>query len=200
MLKAIISVLLTVCISLSVAVAGELGFETTKEGIVRGLTRPLPNQTVQIRSFTVPNTALRSMRSIIVVEKKEGKEIKEEVWLTSDPPAASVNLKILFDYDSYQIRANSYGLLNELGKAVTSDALRNRQIIIKGHTDSDGHEMYNLKLSLNRAIAVRNYLIGNFFIEDEKLRVQGFGEAVPLVSNTTNRNKQLNRRVEIQAE
>jgi len=69
---------------------------------------------------------------------------------------------------------------------------------LKGHTDSDGSDAYNLHLSLNRALAVQHYLAGNFNLETDRLRVVGYGESMPLVSNISPHNKQLNRRVEVQ--
>lgn len=113
---------------------------------------------------------------------------------------ASVNLRIEFDYDSYRIRPASHGYLDELGKALTGDLLNHKKIVIKGHTDSDGARAYNRKLSLNRAESVKDYLVGNFAIGAGRLRVVGHGETRPLVPNTTAANKQINRRVEIQAE
>ena len=71
----------------------------------------------------------------------------------------------------------------------------NLNISIAGHTDSDGSEMLNLKLSQDRADAVKNYLIKNGLIKDN-LTTKGFGEGVPLVENNSDSNKQINRRVE----
>ena len=65
-------------------------------------------------------------------------------------------------------------------------------------TDSDGSDAYNLKLSLNRALSVKDYLVGNFSIKRDRLKVVGYGEAVPLAPNTSALNKQMNRRVEVQ--
>jgi len=177
----------------SPTLADELGFETTQEGIVRGLTEPLPVQPLKTRSWS------RSLRAIIV-EEKAGKEVTEETVVSSTSQAPSVNLKILFDYDSHRIRPDSYDILNELGKAVTTELLIDRRITIKGHTDSDGSDAYNLKLSLNRAMAVKKFLVENFSVSGERLRVVALGEALPLVPNISPENKQLNRRVEILAE
>jgi outer membrane protein OmpA-like peptidoglycan-associated protein len=181
--------------------AQEVRFETTSEGIVKGLTRSWkkpPTDTV----VPLPNDSKRSteMRKITVVKKKEGKDVKEEIVVSDTGQIPSVNLKILFDHDSYQIRPESYDLLTELGEALTGDALQDKRIVINGHTDSDGSDAYNLKLSANRALSVKNYLVGNYSIDKDRLKVVGCGEALPLAANTTPANKQINRRVEIQAE
>jgi outer membrane protein OmpA-like peptidoglycan-associated protein len=185
----------------SVVPAQEVGFETTSEGIVRGLTRSWKKPPADTVSPPPSDTqSSMEMRKIIVVRKKEGKDVEEEIVVSDTDQTPSVNLKILFDYDSYQIRPESYRLLAELGEALTGDVLRDKQIIINGHTDSDGSEAYNLKLSLNRALSVKNYLVGNYSIGRDRLKIVGYGEALPLVANTTPANKQINRRVEIQAE
>ena len=186
----------------SVASAQDAHFETTKEGIVDGLTRSWKPPPKDTRDSMLPQDTLNApiMRRIIVVKKKDGKDVEEEIVVSEKETAPCVNLKIEFDYDSYTIRSKSYALLNELGQALTGDALYEKTIVIKGHTDSDGSQAYNLKLSLNRALSVKNFLIGAFSISDDRLRVVGYGEAMPLMSNTTPANKQINRRVEIQAE
>ena len=50
-----------------------------------------------------------------------------------------------------------------------------------------------------RAMSVQNYLLGNFGLSPDRIRVAGYGEAMPIVPNSTDQNRQLNRRVEVQA-
>ncbi len=66
---------------------------------------------------------------------------------------------------------------------------------IEGHTDADGSNDYNLKLSERRADAVRNVLIERFGIEPSRLSSVGYGEAKPIASNSTKEGKAQNRRV-----
>ena len=56
---------------------------------------------------------------------------------------------------------------------------------------------YNLKLSLRRAEAVRDYLAG-LGVKAKKMKVSGAGEANPVASNSTNAGRAKNRRVEIE--
>jgi len=176
---------------------GEHGFETTSEGILDALTRPAPEPGGPTRSLT--RSVGAGTRAIKVVKKDQGKTVEETVVVSEAPPPHSVKIKIEFDFNSYAIRPESYALLNELGKALTNDRIKGKTLILKGHTDSDGSDAYNLTLSLNRALSVQNYLVGNFNMDPDHIRVVGYGEALPLVPNTSPRNKQLNRRVEVQA-
>jgi len=116
----------------------------------------------------------------------------------TDEQSKGVNLKIEFDVDSDVIRRDSYPILNELCKALEHRLLRNQNIIIKGHTDSDGSAEYNQKLSQRRATAIKRYLESNCLVFSQRLKITGCGESMPLLPNTTPFNKQKNRRVEIQ--
>ena len=71
-----------------------------------------------------------------------------------------------------------------------------REIIIEGHTDSLGQAESNKRLSLKRAETVKGFLVSRG-IESARIETRGFGEEVPVASNTTNAGRSLNRRVEI---
>ncbi len=67
---------------------------------------------------------------------------------------------------------------------------------MRGHTDSDGDEQMNLKLSKGRAALVKNALSGEFGIEVARMEVGGKGESEPVESDSTPEGKANNRRVE----
>ena len=66
---------------------------------------------------------------------------------------------------------------------------------ISGHTDSSGKDTYNLTLSQSRVDTIKAQLI-KIGIDGSRLKAIGYGETKPLVSNDTEENKRLNRRVE----
>jgi outer membrane protein OmpA-like peptidoglycan-associated protein len=175
--------------------SGELNFETTAEGITNALTNPKTEHKIKTRS--IKGTSAIKTRSIRIVSREQGKIVEKTISIPEIQVSQGVNLKIEFDFDSYNIRQESFGLLNELGKALTSEKLKEEPIVIKGHTDSEGYDAYNLELSLNRGLAVKSYLISSFPISPSLLKVVGYGEAMPLVPNNNESNKQINRRVEI---
>ncbi|CAD0003306.1 OmpA family protein [Flavobacterium salmonis] len=72
----------------------------------------------------------------------------------------------------------------------------NAKFSIEGHTDSDGADKLNLKLSEDRAAAVKNALIERG-VNAENLESKGFGETQPVASNKTAAGKAQNRRTEI---
>jgi len=72
----------------------------------------------------------------------------------------------------------------------------NAKFSIEGHTDSDGSDKLNQKLSEDRANAVRNALIEKG-INPDNLTAVGFGESKPIASNKTKEGKAQNRRTEV---
>ena len=70
---------------------------------------------------------------------------------------------------------------------------------INGHTDNLGDPTLSKELSLQRATAVRNYLIANG-VNFEKLRISGWGGTKPIASNATEAGRAKNRRVELTVE
>ena len=68
-------------------------------------------------------------------------------------------------------------------------------IIIEGYASSDGDEDFNIKLSVRRAKAVLNYLIG-LGVSADRLETKGFGELDPLGDNTNPQGRAINRRVQ----
>lgn len=113
-------------------------------------------------------------------------------------PAARINLKIEFDFDSATVRPTSHELLSELGASLNDPAIRDIRVVVNGHTDSVGSDEYNLVLSFRRAHAVRDYLVHRLGIAPERVEIAGFGESIPLVDNDTPFNRQINRRVEVE--
>jgi len=101
--------------------------------------------------------------------------------------------KIHFDYNKATIASNSYKLLDLLASVIKK--CPNEIISIEGHTDSIGSKSYNLKLSLNRVNAVKDYLVKKG-VSSDRLEVVGHGESKPLVSNMLKAGRAKNRRIE----
>jgi outer membrane protein OmpA-like peptidoglycan-associated protein len=75
-------------------------------------------------------------------------------------------------------------------------AVRARNLIVEGHTDSQGSESYNQDLSQRRADAVRDYLVQKGYPADH-IQARGKGEGSPIADNASPEGRANNRRVEI---
>lgn len=80
--------------------------------------------------------------------------------------------------------------------AVILNKYEDTNVLIEGHTDSDGSEEFNQKLSESRASSVANYAKGQG-VAGTRITTVGYGELQPIASNETADGKRQNRRVEI---
>ena len=175
-------------ISASFVFADDEGFQTTSGEMVKELTRT----PVKYRSFVAKKRAIK------VAQRINNKMEEKTIVVVDNVDIPRLKLKIQFDYNSSALKASSYALLQEVGKALMSSKLNDRHIMINGPTDSDGAEQYNLKLSFDRADSVKAYLVSAFDIPEYRLQIRGYGEVMPLKPNISSYNKLLNRRVEFE--
>jgi outer membrane protein OmpA-like peptidoglycan-associated protein len=101
--------------------------------------------------------------------------------------------KIQFGSGRATILRGSFDVLDAVSTVLTQ--YPKLQIRIEGHTDSDGGEAMNQKLSERRAGAVRSYLV-KAGINPVRVESVGFGELRPMASNRSASGKATNRRVE----
>lgn len=101
---------------------------------------------------------------------------------------------IEFDFNSSHLRSSSNATLNEALRFLNGEP--KVRLEIAGHTDNIGSDAANLKLSRERAEAVRSYLIAHG-ADSTRLSARGYGEAQPITSNDTEAGRQANRRVEM---
>ncbi len=104
---------------------------------------------------------------------------------------------ILFPYDEYTLDTTGRQTLDELASYFIRQNIKT--IYIHGHTDSSGSISYNQALSLKRAECVKQYLIEKG-IPSHFLYTKHFAFFNPVLSNNSEKNKSLNRRVEIRWE
>lgn len=101
---------------------------------------------------------------------------------------------VYFDFDKSDINAAAGAVLNDVLAAIKKHA--GTPISVTGHADRSGPEEYNMPLSLRRADAVREALIGGGVTADQ-ITVSGRGEEEPAVPTADGVKEQANRRVEI---
>lgn len=105
-----------------------------------------------------------------------------------------ISLSIGFKFNSAEITPESANTLGSLSQALKSDQLAPLEFMIEGHTDGKGTPDYNMKLSQQRAIAVKAYLEKQG-VQAKRLRTHGKGDSE--LVNTEDRFAAENRRVKI---
>ncbi len=123
-----------------------------------------------------PDGCPKKYNLVVVTEKKI--ELKQTVF---------------FDTNKATIKSVSFALLNDVALALKDNP--KIKVEVQGHTDSQGDDNFNLKLSQRRAEAVRTYLQGRGVAKD-RMAPRGYGENVPLADNRTDDGRAQNRRVE----
>ena len=132
-------------------------------------------------------------------------KLDENISIDKKTGALSLSAEVLFDKDSFALKdeakANLKKILSGYFAAILNDENISKNIeniIIEGHTDSDGSYIYNLDLSQKRAYEVMNFIYS--FYRDEKLQkllmASGRSFSLPILKNGVE-DKDLSRRIEI---
>lgn len=107
----------------------------------------------------------------------------------------ALNLNIInFPSGSAAIPAESHAILEQSAKAIKG-APKGTVLEVGGHTDNTGNAASNLKLSEERAQAVRKYLIDQG-VQSEALTAKGYGPAKPVADDASEDGRFRNRRIE----
>jgi OmpA-OmpF porin, OOP family len=100
---------------------------------------------------------------------------------------------VYFDTNKATIKKVSFPLLDDVAQAMQDNPTI--KVEIQGHTDSQGNDNFNLKLSQRRAESVRLYLMKRG-VSGDRMVPKGYGEDVVIADNRTAAGRALNRRVE----
>ncbi len=114
----------------------------------------------------------------------------------SAPPAArpALSMAVRFDFDSTRLRPEGAAVLDRLAAALQSDAPKESQFLIEGHTDATGGAAYNLRLSQGRSEEVRRYLMAHGLAPQ---RLRAIGKGAQELANPAEPGAAENRRVRI---
>lgn len=159
----------------------EPGAVASRPGLVQDGTRSClvdPNQTrcgdVEASSYTF---SLADVVNLGIVERSElegddgqGIQVADRV-----EPLPSIDLEILFDYNSAELRNDQLASLVTLATDLRSVDFQQASLIVMGHTDAIGSAAFNRDLSLRRAQTVAQLLSGTGGIPPARIRTAGAG-------------------------
>lgn len=119
--------------------------------------------------------------------------------ITKDIDLSPINgggdrLLVFFDYDKSELKSESIPELERIIEFLRDNP--NVSVSFEGHTDDQGADDYNMRLSEKRAQAVREYVITGG-VDSQRVLAKGFGKTKPLVKGTTDDARAMNRRVEM---
>lgn len=111
---------------------------------------------------------------------------------TKDSTMKNVD-NIQFEFNSSVLATSSYATLDKISASLRANATMKLQL--DGHASEEGTDAYNMQLSLDRANAVKTYLV-NSGVDAKSIIAKGYGETRPIASNATEAGRLANRRVE----
>jgi outer membrane protein OmpA-like peptidoglycan-associated protein len=175
----------------------EVAVQTDSEGSFRFENVPAGKLQLQVtRDGYLP--------TVIELELKVRTPASAQLFLNKRPAQASVVVtktelklkrQVHFLFDSAEIQPDSSAILEEIAEALKQHSEVSR-VEIQGHTDDFGTAEHNLRLSEERAIAVKDALIV-LGVDSSRLSARGYGKDKPLVPNSSPANRARNRRVQL---
>ena len=107
--------------------------------------------------------------------------------------AIKISMQLNFKSGSADVLPEHYSEIAKAGEFMRQ--YPDSQVVIEGHSDSQGAAAFNKRLSQQRANSVREYLINMYGVKATRIRAKGFGESSPIADNSTAQGRAKNRRV-----
>lgn len=109
-------------------------------------------------------------------------------------PVIEMGEKILFDVGKSKLTTEGKLALTELTPILA--AMKNRNFQVAGHTDDTGAPEFNWRLSMDRALNVVFFMIGEGMPPD-RISAAGYGQYAPIATNDSDEGRAANRRIDI---
>ena len=174
------------------ATADELGRGPTTEEIIEGLP---PAHPPKLRGINPEDSGGRDDGTRLATRRRARRKNSPAIPIAASEPALpSIDFLVHFEFGSADLTPEARDLLDRRGAALQSDNLRDFRFRVVGHTDAIGSDS-NLKLSRERADAVKAYLVKTFQIASERLETMGLGKSQLI--DPANPNSGANRRIQV---
>lgn len=129
-------------------------------------------------------------------EMRDALATSEEVAVKREGDLIALTLKgdVSFDVNSDVVLPGLYNELDRIAQILVK--YPDTTIVVEGHTDSSGSDVYNQQLSERRALSVQRLLVQRG-VSESRISTIGYGETRPVATNNTPEGRQMNRSVEI---
>lgn len=136
-----------------------------------------PQQPMQMRGIRMRSIRLLDGPTSPQAQTQATAQAAARIAAPAEP--STLSLPVRFSFDSSDIEPSALPQLNALAEGIK--LLPPGQIVaIEGHTDASGTPDYNRRLSLRRALAVKQYLVQMHGIDSRRLSTMGLGETQPI--------------------
>jgi outer membrane protein OmpA-like peptidoglycan-associated protein len=132
------------------------------------------------------------------VEEAPAPTPEPEKEVPAPAPKPDYNFKnVQFEFNSDVLKTSSFGSLDQAAAQMKINP--SAKFILNGHSSAEGSPEHNMSLSVDRANAVKSYLV-NAGVNAANFEVKGFGATEPLTKNDTEADRAINRRVEVKVD
>ena len=152
-------------------------------------------QGVEAAAATISAARLRELAAQSINDPARANRVNRPTLTDQLENLAQLTIAVQFDLNSARIRPDSFRALGLMADSLYHPYLQGYRFLIAGHTDARGDRVYNLKLSQQRADAIREALINPFGISPGRIEAVGLGEEQLL--NRQNPEAGENRRVQL---
>jgi outer membrane protein OmpA-like peptidoglycan-associated protein len=158
---------------------------------LEGTRRTLGGTQAQLTQEQAARKKAESAAAAAIASLQQVAKVKEE----ARGMVITLDGSVLFISAKSELLPIAQKKLDDVAKAL-ADTDEKQKIVVEGHTDSNGNDDTNLRLSQARADSVRAYLISKG-VKQERIQAVGKGESTPIAPNDTPEGRANNRRVEI---
>lgn len=139
----------------------------------------------------------RLASAILAAEDDEAAGAEMRRMIRAVAAGERLTLTFRFEDGEAQLDAPSRSNIRQLADAILSGDFKDSELLFAGFTDSQGPAEANLRLSLRRAESVADAVARLIGDSDQRIALDGFGEALPMACDDTHWGREINRRVEV---
>lgn len=200
LMRIAVSATLAIAVAAPLLLTGCAASKTVKGGVIGGLAGAGAGAAVGGKKGAAIGAGAGAVVGGLIGHYMDEQEKKLKTVEGATVERDGENLKLTFEsailFDTDKADLKDQATVNLTKVAGVLNEYPDTDLIIEGHTDSQGSDGYNQKLSERRAESVKSFLLGQG-VASKRLETKGYGEVAPIASNDTADGRAQNRRVEV---